>query len=386
MKRDGSSSFGKLAVVVLVGGGVVFALSALKRETPAPTTTAAAGTAPAGVTHRVDARGATTAPAPARDKPAVNPHDPAVIDAAAAGNLDGVKALADKGVLLDGTLGVAAHSGNAELVGWLLDHGVDPHEGETGTAAPLLEGDAYPTVAAALLAHGAAEPSLEDAVVERAPACVTRLVGKGADPHDQLARGVSQVREERGVPTLAALLSKGAHVDGVTLVAGLDLDASLKDGVRDRVLDMLLANPLEKDATLTGVMHAALAHDAPALKKVAAKGVGWTLMPRDEEPPLVVAARALDVDSVTALLDAKEPVDQVASGGDTALQAVLAAHGNAYGRDVDEVDQIVKALLDHGANPNRKLSDGRTPRDVAEGGNLDASARVLAAHGGKKSH
>jgi len=71
--------------------------------------------------------------------------------------------------------------------------------------------------------------------------------------------------------------------------------------------------------------------------------------------PIHSAAAAGSTPIVAALLGAGAAVDAAQEGGFTALHAA-ALHGNG---------EMVRLLLDHGADPARPTGDGRTARDLA---------------------
>jgi ankyrin repeat protein len=329
------SALTKILVVVGVGGAVLGGLRLVGRaEAP-------------HVAAREPARAVETAreavvdpPRTKREAPAWGEADQvALVTAARAGDRATVEVLAGKGVPLDGTLALAAASGNASLCTYLLDHGVDVHEGEGTISAPVLLADAHPEVTKVLLARGAAEPPLDDAITAKA----LRAIGR------------------------AKIADAGA------LVSAFDEPA---------VLDAVLAIPLRPDATVKALASAALRHDASLVKKLARKGVAWSKID-DQEPALVVAARDADLDIVRELLAAGAPVEQATSDGETALASLL-AHDHAGGDGYTKTQAIAKMLLDRGASPNRRLADGRTPLQAAEDAGHDAIVTLLLKHGARK--
>lgn len=99
---------------------------------------------------------------------------------------------------------------------------------------------------------------------------------------------------------------------------------------------------------------------------------------------LVQAATNLDVPLVRALLELGAPVEQ-ADGSNRSPLASAAEAMNGGGDAFQRSTTIVKLLLDHGASPNRRLQDGRTPVDAAEDGGNDEMLRALRTKGGRAS-
>jgi hypothetical protein len=380
---SGSSALAKIGVVILAGGAVIGVLQLRHKDPPKPATP----TATTVTTAQVDAPQTAKPIEPAR--PTVNPNDPAFVDAAVAGDLAKVKALHAKGVSLEGTLAVASRSGNLELVTWLLDNGVDVHENEGSSMPPLIEADAHPDVVKLLLARGALEPSLADAVQASATATVTRLIAKGADPTartngstpliDAIGLAAGDDAPAKHLATLKALLGKGAHVDADTLATAVDVPAKR----REPILALVLAAPLEKGATASAIDHVASQGDTAMIRHLATKGVAWSEITKDGgSPPIVSAAYRLDLDVVKALLDAGEPADQADENGKTAIVAAMQPTINT---GEERIEDMVKLLLAHGASPNRGAGPGMKPLDVAEDAAYADVAKLLVAHGAKRA-
>lgn len=438
MRRDSAAS--KVAVVIGIGV-VAIGLAALRARYVAPPSprpdrvAMAAGVSPSGPATDAANRGRgdpAESPAPADDKPS-RPAGPtradrsALLVACGEGDQAGVEALHAKGVNLDGSLGNAATSGNAALVGWLLGHGVSAKEDAELSVPPLLLADQHDGVVNVLLARGAPEPTLAKAVAVAAPRAVARLLAKGssassktaegepvlmvavrdsagakrrmivdallkagADPnvkHDEetplgiaVASAVAHADEsektgDRAIDIVTKLVAKGAKVGGDALVSAMTADEER----RGAVLDVLLAGTLERNATVRAVAHAAEERDAASLKKIAAKGVSWSALEAGAAPPLANAIVASDVAMVKALLDAGAPMDRMGEDGDTALLAAVAAAAG----DSDEAVRVVRAVLDRGASPNKRGRDGRTALYAAAQQGSEALVALLVAKGAR---
>ncbi len=359
-------------------------------------------------------------------KPTVTQADRiALLEACADGDQGRVETLVKKGVSLDGTLGAAAKSGNAALVGWLITHGVDAKEDEDLSVPPILLADEHDAVVAMLLSKGAHEPTLAKAVAVAAPKAVARLLGKGASATSKTTEGepvlMTAIRDsagekrrvivdallkagadvntkyddetplslalasatvrgeepekagDRAIDLVGKLVAKGAKVDGDALVTAM----SAEEEKRAALLDVLLAGTADKGATLRAVSYAADNHDAASIKKIAAKGVAWTALDPHATPPLMTAIVGSDVAMVKALLDAGAPTDRMGEDGDTALLTAVAAAAG----DSDDAVRVVRVLLEHGASPNKRGRDGRTALFAAAQQGSESLVALLASKG-----
>jgi ankyrin repeat protein len=336
---------------------------------------------------------------------------------------------------------MAAKTGNQSVAAWLLEHGADVHENETEVEAPLLEGDAHPSIVKLLLDHGASEPPLAVASIAGAPNAVARLLAKhvpvnpkdgstplydavtstvstpknkrlvieklllaGADPnvgeesqtpmsvlpaqcgeeHEQDVQDKQdkqeKVQEKGPLPCLALIQllgSRGARVSGDTLQSALALD----EPVRGRVLDALLVHRLEPDATSIAIAQINVELQADAARKIAARGVAWAWHDgeADASAPLLDAIERFDAPLVKLMLDLGAPADMHFKDGRSPL-------GLALDRVADSNEvaaRIVDLLVSHGANVNRRLPDGRTPLfAAAESGDIRV-VNTLLEHGAR---
>ncbi|MBX3188147.1 MAG: ankyrin repeat domain-containing protein [Labilithrix sp.] len=351
----------------------------------------------------------------------------ALVEAVEAGDLARVEALAAKGVGLQGTLAGAARSGNAALIGWLVDHGVDVHEDEDMPASPLLLADEHDAAVKVLLAKGAREPSLAKAAAAAAPKAVARLLAKGASPNSKSPDGepalMMAVRDgaathrravvdallaagadasarwddesalsiavgqstapgvdaekpgDRPIDVVSRLVARGAKVDGDVLVSAM----SAGDEERGALLDLLLGGKLDAGATAQAIARAASAHDAASIKRIGAKGVAWGKIDKSTPSPLEAAIIDGDVAVVRALLDVGAPTDRTSEDGDTALLAAVAAAAG----EGDDALRVVRVLLDRGVSPNKRGRDGRTPLFVASQQGSEVLVALLLSRGAR---
>lgn len=436
MNRDSAGA--KIAVIVGIGA-VAIGLAALRARVAAPAPRPDHVTTTSAVTPVPTAdRAAEPKPASASDDDKPRPRGPtqadriALLEACNEGDQARVEALFARGVNLDGTLGNAAHSGNAALVGWLVAHGVSPKEDDDLAVPPLLVADEHAAVIDVLLAKGAREPTLAKAVAAAAPTAVSRLLAKGAsatskstegepvllialrdaggakrraivdallkagaDPNvkydGDTALGVAvagatsrasamaaddEARPgDRVIDVVGKLVAKDAKVDGDSLIAAMIAD----EDHRGPLLDALLAGTMERSATLLAVSHAAERHDVASIKRIAAKGVAWSAGEARATPPLATAIVMSDVPVVKALLDAGAPIDKMGEDADTGLLTAVAAAAG----DSDEAMRVVRVLLERGASPNKRGRDGRTALYAAAQQGSEALVTLLVAKGAR---
>jgi len=332
-----SAGFKLLVVLVAAGvvGGLVVARQRLGGPPPAASSVVAAGGPPPASASPLTGGDAGLAAA----APDAAPADVSALNAAiTAGDLPRIEELA-KSTSLQGTLATAAATGNVGVVTWLLDHGVDPHEGETSTSPPILAADAYPSVVELLLARGARETTLSGALDGAAPGALKRLLAKGAVVDVAVAN--------------EAAASRIANVD-----------------------DLLLGGKLTPEAAYFMVQKE---RDPKRIAAIAAKGVAWNAEHPlvSPTPPLVAAARALDVPRAKALLTAGAPVDRAGEGGETPLFSAI----DAAAPDQEDAAKIVDALLGKSANPNKRAADGRRPLHLAAEKGEEAIVKSLLAKG-----
>ncbi|MBS2020158.1 MAG: ankyrin repeat domain-containing protein [Deltaproteobacteria bacterium] len=424
MSKDG---MGAKLLVVLGGGAVAVGLLTARAHWSHPKPAPVTGTAT--VTHATPEPKASAVVSAAPEEPKkagpTQGDRVAFLEAIDAGDLAKVKALREKGVSIHGTLAHAAKAGNADVLSFLLEQGLDIHEDEDAKVPPILEADEHASIVSLMLAKGAKEPSLVKAAGAGAPKTVARLLAKGASANEKTSEGepalhvaiqnnggavrraiVDQLLEKGadvnakyddetalgialpaisvaadkpengGAALVAKLVSKGAKIEGSSLTWVLD---NVQGDAKAAALDTLLGGKLSKDATAIAVDRAAEQHDVDAIKKLAAKGIQWSALESQTSPPLAEAIVASDVPIVKALLAAGAPTEKVFADGDHALlAAVTAASG-----DSDDAIKVVKALLDAGMNPNKRGKEGTTPLYLATQQGSEVLVALLVSRGAR---
>lgn len=316
-----------------------------------------------------------------------------------------------KGMPLNGQLSVAARAGKKEAVLWLLDKGADIHDDDYGTNNVLIAAEEHPEIVNLLLERGAEDPTLEIAAGANAPRAVERILKKHPDPNENriaaieaLASSTSGTAETKRA-LMKRLLDAGADpnrktgdgalagaidscdpdhgpiaADCMTIIQMLlernvamtgeafGAALSVADAAKRSVLvDKFLDAPMEKGFTAVALTRATKVEPAE-LKRIMKKGVDWAWHDGEDDAalPVVAAVRRGDRDTVRAFIDAGAPVDVQFKDGTSAMSEALDHSGGG-----GDSARIVELLVQHGANVNRRLPDGRTPLfAAAEQGDL----------------
>ena len=144
------------------------------------------------------------------------------------------------------------------------------------------------------------------------------------------------------------------------------------------MLDLLVPGPLDR-GTAAGALETATEISLEDVPRILAGGVDWAYHDGEDDAahPVVAAARRGDRDLLRVLLEAHAPVDVHFKDGSSALEVAIEGNDAAHAR-------VVELLIEHGANPNRRFPDGRTPLFVAaEGGGDIRIVNFLIAHGAR---
>jgi ankyrin repeat protein len=253
-------------------------------------------------------------------------------------------ALASKGAMLDlvdpdgaTALVIAIINANYDFAAMLLDAGADPNVADKDAAM----GPLYAAIDMHRLAVGHGRPNPKQTGAFDAVDVVRKLLEKKADPNAKLKAVIMQRQHTGGDSTLAAgatPLMRAAKSGDIAIVrllldAGADPKATLANGTNVLML---------------------------------AAGLGW----RDGSP----AAPSYDqgtpeeaVATIDLLLSRGLDINGTNTAGDTALHAAVS------GRAAPE---IVKALVERGANLNVPNKRGQTPLAIAQRSTKDMSRIV----------
>lgn len=218
-------------------------------------------------------------------------------------------------------LSVAVTNRDEEVVRLLLDFGADPN------------------------AQPAGSPLLTEALSRDAPGIFQVLLEKGAD--------VNATREGYGETTLMIAVAL-QRMEAVKLLLNRGADIRAKDADDKRVLHWLLCNTFSKGEN-TKLLELLLRNNAD-FNGQARSLVGF----KDGSTPLMCAVRRDFQKSVKMLLARRPDVDRKNKDGHTALYYAVEEHNVA----------MVKALLDHGANPALEAEVKREARLKTEIGRM----------------
>ncbi len=191
-------------------------------------------------------------------------------------------------------------------------------------------------------------PALLTAASDGDTARVRELIARGAD---------LEVRDERGrTPLVAATKNRAVDAARALIDAGADVNA--KDDLQDSAYLYAGAEGIDDILELT------LTHGAD-LRSVNRYG-GTALIPASEHGY---------VSTVRRLIAAGVDVNHVNKPQWTALHEAI-----VYGDGSDKYQQVVRALLDAGADPSIRDGSGRTALDNAERLDQMAVAGILRSH------
>jgi ankyrin repeat protein/L-ascorbate metabolism protein UlaG (beta-lactamase superfamily) len=278
------------------------------------------------------------------------------------GRLEMIEMLGSKGASLkhEGEAGIssfhsAAYGGQAEVVHFLADKGYDPNAGLDQHGHIALMAAAYnrdPKVAQALIERGADVDATNDdgitalhrAALFSADEVAALLIDAGAEVDVRDSSGETPlITAAYGSPkTVALLISRGADPNVIDKNGVTALVAGIRSGEKE-VVDLLLASGADPEAG------------------------GATL-------PLYAAAREGRVDFVSALLAAG--ADRDVSNNRSGWTPLHISAIKGYG-------EIVRLLIDAGANVNLEDLEGNTPLLLASKYENRGVAKLLIAGGGR---
>lgn len=324
---------------------------------------------------------AYTAPIIPRTLPAVQPpptpsfNTVELVAAAGEGDVSAMKAAYREGMPLDGAMLAAAEAGKADAISWLLDHGANAND-----SGVIFAADKSPAVLKVLFAHQAQEPTLSAAAQAGAVNAVNRILAKGgaaADPNalgDDATSPFTTAVVAGNVAIVRAMLAHGAKVDETHLESAM---IESEDGTLP-VLDALLTAHVPSTAVSRALDSVMGDTGAKVVKKLAAKGIAWSWRDDsgDQHLPLVEAIERSDFPVVRAMIEVGAPVNQATEFGRAPLGVALATNAGT-----DDGVRLVRLLLAHGADPNRRLDTGDRPLAKAAASGDLRLVTMLIEHG-----
>lgn len=141
-------------------------------------------------------------------------------DAMKRGDVAAMNATLARGASATGLLASAVATGKVEVVRVVLDH-ESVTDDEDGATTELLAADAHPAITKLLLARGAREATLREAIAHQASNAVTRILAKSVTKRD-LATGLAALTE-------TSFTDKAAHQRIAVAVLGAGADPNGSD-------------------------------------------------------------------------------------------------------------------------------------------------------------
>jgi nucleoside phosphorylase/ankyrin repeat protein len=276
--------------------------------------------------------------------------------------------------------------GDSLAVQLLLDADMNPDVPVNHPARPaLVEAAAhgYTEIVRALVKKGApatmrakGESLLADAVRSDNLALVEALLEGSADLADHAMGAVLEIAVRRGRSDIVkALIGSGAFMTVPAERVGRVLARAAESGDLT-ILEMLLAagaDPNARDGERTALNGAVQRRSVDLVRALLERGANPNegvarIFDKHPGTNLMIAASKGDLEILTDLLTKGADVTQTTTNGVTALM-MAAFSGN---------EACVRALLAKGADPTAERKDGKTARAIAEGRRFEAIATLLA--------
>jgi Ankyrin repeats (3 copies) len=266
----------------------------------------------------------------------------------------------------------ATKLGQFRSVKWLVGTGLLREDELTLAVATA---DSHPEIVSYLHAHGAKDPTVEQAAERNAPNAIARILAAGQPSEDALTSALEHfLAVSADARTIRLLVTRGAR----TTASAIGILAQYHTLADDETLDLLLDN------RLPGALEAGLElmpEDAPVklVRKLVARGVDWGHEGQsDAALPLVKMVESGNEPMISLFVELGAPVGRVYRDGRSALQAAVSC-----GDDDPRCGRITEYLLDHGADPNRRFPDGTTPLFAAAESGNGRVIRALLDHGAR---
>ncbi len=286
-------------------------------------------------------------------------------------------------------LHLAAESGNAEVIGLLVDHGADvqAREAEWGQTPLILAAAHNRPEAIRALVQRDADPGIITRVVDvpqratvdkAAQERLEELVAQFRVKEDP-AEATSEVPEERdmmggGVQVLARGTEGGVTPSQVQAAIRAAREVQLNSTVMVEADDKASAQPPSRRSSaqswggLTALLHAARAGHREAVLALLDEGADLNqLSAGDKTSPLLIATMNGHFDLALLLLEQGANPNLASDAGATPLFAAINVQWGprtkypqrrAHERQRAEYLEVMKALLDAGADPNMRLDKG----------------------------
>ena len=307
---------------------------------------------------------------------------------------------------------IAASAGSADAVKQLIAHGADVNAAESRkgqTALMWAAAEGHSDVTQVLIEHGAGVNTaskagftpLVFAAMKDDARSVRSLLAAGASPDFALPDGTKTIlvaAAYKSASAAAALADAGADPNVADRTGNTPLHVAAQIGNVDLVKKLLAkgAKPNAQTAKtavggrggagggggfrapageLTPLLLAAKANQVEAMRALVAGGADPSLKAQDGSTLLMAAAGSAHLEAVQYAYELDPHTDAVTSTGATVVHAAVTGVGPTASQP--EVCKIVDFLAEKGAPLGAKDARGRTPIDIADGLPLDQVVEEL---------